>query len=237
MPSTVFRLRHAAAFVLLLGILPSCGGRRDPRYESENVPGVILIDDGEDANNTTLENGQGFIGYWYTFDDRCDCKNADPAGETTPTPAPLGGGEFRMTPYSAPGGVALAPEGKQSANTHGIRVQGGGHSAFGAGVGVGLNNQSSSLLPFDLQAQRWSAVRFWARNGAGPVELSVRISDVYSEPAGNQCQPRPKEQSWCDGRWDGESCAEEGCFDSPTTTIEVGTEWKLHAIPFSSLMR
>ncbi len=237
MSSTGFRLLHAAVFVLLQGLLPSCSGKRDPHYDSENIPGVILIDDGDDGDNTTLKNGQGFIGFWYTFDDRCDCENGDPTGETTPTPAPLGGGKFSMTRHSAPGGVALAPEGEQSANAYGIRVQGGGHSTFGAGVGVGLNNQSGSLLPFDLQTQGWNALRFWARNGVGPVELRVRVSDVYSEPAGSHCQPRPEEQSWCDGGWDGESCAKQGCFDSPTTTIKVGTDWKLYEIPFSNLMR
>ncbi len=232
-------VRSATLIAASSCLLLACGDpERKAENETDDIPGAILIDNGEDGNNTTLENEIGFIGFWYTFDDRCDCENTDPTGETTPNPEPTGGGQFTMSAYGE--GLPAAPtEGTQKANKYGMRVRGGGHNLFGAGVGVGLNNQSGSLFGFDLTAQGFTGLRFQARSGVPgeTLDLKVRISDGNSEPAGGQCAERPENQDQCDPTWDGTSCEKQGCFDSATTTISVSNEWQTYEIPFSQLQR
>ncbi len=221
--------------------LVGCGetSRAGGESGSRDIPNVVLIDNGEDGDNVTLDDEAGYIGFWYTFDDRCECDNENPEGETTPTPDPLGGGKFGMTSYASAGVMPPPLAGEQSENRFGVRVRGGGHTAFGAGVGVGLNNQSGALGGFDLDALGATHLRFDARSGAGEtLSMKTRISDVYSEPAGGSCAPRPDVQDRCDKDWDMVSCDIQGCFDSPTTAyFDITDQWKTYTIPLTELQR
>ncbi len=206
---------------------------------SRAIDGVVLLDDAEDGDNVTLGDELGFLGFWYSFDDRCDCNNDVPQGETYPVPAPLGGGEFRMTNYDAAGAPPAPVEGNQMSNDYGLRLQGGGHGLFGAGVGVGFNTEEGALAAFDLEQAGVTALRFQVRSGVpgDSFELAVSISDSFSEPAGELCIPRPIEQNWCDASWDGEFCDAQGCFDSPIYRLEVNNDWQTVTIPLSSFGR
>ncbi len=206
---------------------------------SRAIDGVVLLDDAEDGDAVTLADDLGFVGIWYSFDDRCQCDNLDPAGETYPVPVPIGGGEFTMSKYADAAAEPAPAEGEQATNSYGVRLQGGGHSSFGAGVGVAFNIEGGTLSGFDLDEAGATALRFQLRSGirGQGLELRVSISDVYSEPAGEQCVVRASEQSQCDPTWDGVSCDPQGCFDSAGTRLDVSDEWQTVTIPLSSLLR
>jgi hypothetical protein len=209
--------------------LVACGATtRDDNSGSRDIDGVALIDNGEDGNNTVLEDELKYVGYWYTYDDKMECDNDNPTGETMPLPAPSGGDEFTMTAYAAVGQMG-PPEDVPPGNAYGIRLKGGGHNLWGAGVGVGLNNQSGALTPFDLTAAGVTGVRFWIKNAVpgSPIDVNVRISDKYSDPGQGLCIPR-----------DEETCSTQGCHDSPTATVEgVTDEWTLKELPLSMFKR
>lgn len=209
--------------------LTSCGKTEEDEVvsASRDIPGVVLLDDGEDGNSQTLDDEAGYLGFWYTFDDKHECDNSDPTGETYPTPAPDGGDEFAPTPYPS---AAEAPPLKETVapNTAGLRIRGGGHNLWGAGLGIAFYNPAGTPLPYDLAAQGFTGIRFWAKNtGPTPITLGIQISDDFSEPNGGQCVPR-----------DEVSCSLQGCFDSALYEIaNVGSEWQLHEVLFSQLAR
>lgn len=218
-----------ASVVALAGgvVITGCGAaERKAVDESDDIPGVLLLDNGEDGENTSLPSENfDFNGYWYTFDDKAECKNTEKGGETN---APAVDGKFAMSAYDATN-PAPELEGEQTKNNFGIRFWGGGHTYWGAGVGVALNNQAGALLPIDLTPYGFEGVRFMARNAAGdPVTLKVQITDGWAEDRAGKCVPQNVEL-----------CDDQGCFNAAfeTTTMPVGPEWTLVQVPFSGMMR
>jgi hypothetical protein len=211
-------------------VIIGCGAsERDTSTGSRDIPGVLLLDNAEDGDNTSLpDETLPFNGYWYTFDDRHECKNADKGGSTLPLPTPDGGGEFMMSAYDATNPPPQA-EGAQGENKLGIRFWGGGHTYWGAGVGVALNNQAGSLLPIDIAPYGFEGVRFWARNAVGePVNVKVQITDGWAENIHGQCVPQ-----------DEALCNDQGCFNAAFDTFDqkIGPEWTLVTVPFAGMMR
>lgn len=207
---------------------------------STAIPGVVLIDDGEDKDNRTLQGRPDMQGFWYTFDDRCECDNPDPAqGTVEPLPEMLGGYPLQMTSYVA-GGIPAAPlEGTQSDNHFGLQVTGGGHLLFGGGVGVALANFAGSPSSFDLAAMGWRSLRFQMRNGltaSSPQVVEVLITDSYSEPQGEKCIERPVTESPCLGNY-GTECSPNGCFDAPRVTVTSTSEWQTFELPLTEFVR
>ncbi len=191
------------------------------------IPGVVLLDDGEDGDNATRGQGSGgMLGYWYTFDDRLECDNGDPTGEIHPVPEVQGGSSFSMSRY-LDAGVAPPPEVTSETNEFGARFWGGGHSLWGGGLGVALNNQGGALVLFDLNDLPARALRFWGRNASGELQIRVQITDVYSEPNQGLCQLR-----------DQETCSPDmGCLDSPTVSVALSDTWTLIELPLSEFRR
>jgi hypothetical protein len=235
------------------GVLDAAAGKHvGPRLHLEHM---LLVD--EEA---------GFLGYWYTYDDRQECVHPDfasgmsvPCGgescaasgdatKTDPPTAPYGEGQFAMRAYAAAGVDAPTLEGKQKKNEWGIRITGGGNTYFGAGVGVGLNN------PGTLQAKdisMYTGLRFLAKSGDGePIRLRVKIKDAFSEPFAGNCINRQnvctaETCQCCDGM--GKACEAgsagtltQGCHDDPTAPVAAtavsGTEWKLYEIGFDDFV-
>ncbi len=214
--------------VTSFAVLAGCGDtKREENTGTRDIDGVVLLDNGEDGNNTTAADPDiPWVGYWYTFDDKHECDNENPIGITTPLPSPDGGGEFVMSAYDATN-PAPTLEGAQTENKYGVRFFGGGQTLWGSGVGVAFNNQGSPL-PFDLSALGFQGLRFYIRNaGPTPVNIDVQITDGWSE----------KDHGWCEPR-DETTCSKQGCFNAALKGVPmVGTEWQLVQIPFTDLMR
>lgn len=206
----------------------ACGASERPDdgdEQSREIPGVALLDNGEDADATTLTDEAGWVGYWYTYDDRNDCVNELKTGTLEPP-----SDSFMMTAYDAnnPGPPV---QGMQEENLNGARFWGGGHASaseggFGAGLGVGLNN-SPSLSAFNLVEKGFVGIYFWARSAIGPQPIDVKIKDQWSEPAANKCIPR--DEAVCEPT--------QACHDDPMATKTLSTEWTEYRIMFSEFNR
>lgn len=229
-------LLNSPAIACMLAFALGCSSERNvPKSGATDIPGVALIDNGEDGNNTSIVES-GYAGFWYTFDDKCECDNSDrAAGQTTPLPTPLGGAEFTMTAYAAAGAPPAPVEGAQTENNYGVRVFGGGHNWFGAGVGVALNN-AGDLLPIDISMNGITHIRFQARNATGPATLKVRITDSFSEPAGNKCIVRPDSDNRCKNP-DGDMCNTQGCFDHAVAQVNITDQWETYEVAIGDLAR
>lgn len=233
-------LTSTTAIVWALALTAGCSSeRQEPPAGHTDIPGVALLDNGEDGNNTSIVQS-GYAGFWYTFDDKCECDNSDrTAGETNPLPDPLGGPQFTMTSYAAANAPPAPLEGNQAetigTNEYGARITGGGHNWFGAGLGVALNN-AGALLPLDASMNGVTAIRFQARNATGPATLKVRITDSYSEPDGNKCIVRPEADNRCTFP-DGMECGTQGCFDHAVSQVAITDQWATYTVPIADLAR
>jgi hypothetical protein len=265
------RFVFSVSTVLIGALVAACGdSKRAPEAETptrdlEEALGVVLIENAEDGDATLLQDEElGIIGYWYSYDDRQECVHPDfedmltatcgtnacaaSGGDmpTDPPPAPYGG-TFVTKKYAEAGTTGPGKEGKQKANEGGIRLTGGGHIYFGAGVGVALNNPGT-MQPYDLAAQGFTGVRFLAKSGDGnPIKLRVKIKDAFSEPEGDNCDVRqnvcsPAGCECCDET--GMTCAPnvlQGCHDDPLApaalTAVTSGDWEIYEIPFSAFVR
>lgn len=243
------------------GTLVGCGAdaRETEPSGSRLIDGVVLIDDGEDGDNALIpEDEAGYLGYWYTYDDRQECDNPEfpdmgvvcgskvcaASGLTSPLPDPQGGPGFTMTSYSAASAPPAPPEGDQEENTMGIRVTGGGNVSFGSGLGVGLNNPGSPQA-YDMTVPGFTTVRFLARTATPGTQMKVKIKDAYSEPLGGICLER---ENLCDDV-SSLTCTcggamTQGCHNDPAHTLgtdprwpALSDTWLLYEIPLSVLAR
>ncbi len=193
---------------------------------SGGIPFTALLDNAEDGNNSVLHVEFGLRGFWYTADASWDCGSTRPFGFTSPIPTDYpGGGEFTATEY-AEEGITPPPESVYETNEYGLRFWGGRQQGFGSLLGVGLNH-AGALNPADLVALDFVSVRFWGLAPCGPVELSVHISDKYSDPGQGFCVPQ--DQTTC--------TPQQGCHDSPVVRVRLTDEWQLFEIPLTSFVR
>jgi hypothetical protein len=203
---------------------------KDPNDDTRALPGVVLIDNGEDGNNSTMDDeSAGYFGYWYTFDDKLECSNPAKTGMTVPLPDPQGGPEFTWTNYVSAGQTPPPEEIPGQTNEFGARFSGGGHAEWGAGLGVALNNQGA-LQPYDLVAQGFTALRFWIKNveSADALTIDAQITDAFAEPDAGRCIER--DNTTCEPT---QGCSDAALFQIPN----VGAEWQPVEIPLEQFMR
>lgn len=230
-----------------------------------DISSVVLIEDSEDGDAALLlDEASGFVGYWYSYDDRQVCAHPDFAngnvvpcgsqvcaasGDATQTEPPIvayGFDAFTMAAYADHGAEAPPLEGLQDSNERGVRLAGGGYTYTGAGVGVGLLN-TGLLEPFDLADDGYIALRFLARSGVPgtTIDLRVKLKDAYSEPLAGNCSVRTNDCTsgtcvCCDSSGTCGTELIEGCHDDPTApraATAVRDEWQLYEIPLSDFTR
>lgn len=224
---------------LLAGFAASCGGEAPETSPVHDIPGVVLLDTGDDGNNTPLEDtkspaGFSSYGFWYTYDDFEACRgNDDPNEDTLSTRSltPAQGSMFTTTPYSALG-IQPPPETLEhaSSNTHGIRFSGSGHYYFGAGLGFKFDKAYAMGNPgINLKAAGYTGIRFWVYS---PIEMEyiVKLQDAYSTPEAGLCTPR--------GPFPG-CVGDQNCENAPSTesimNIKAEPVWKLYELYFAQV--
>jgi hypothetical protein len=224
--------------LVLIPALLSCG-KEEQTEASRSIPGVLLVSGAETGSGYLPDselraNGANLYGGWYTYDDVEDCPTADPArlGSINPTK----GAPFPVTEYASVPGMT-PPPGEEEDNKSAFRVYGGGHELWGAGVGIGLNNQGAGgPMAYDLTKTGGTGLRLWAKSTKGPLTLvKIKIQDKWSEEKAGLC---------C--LWDKTACAmpntcgfegKQGCFDAPFVYKDIGTEWTLIEVPFAEFVR
>ncbi len=223
----------------LIGVVAaSCGGEPAATGPVRDIPGVVLLDNGDDGNNTPLEDpdspaGFNSYGFWYTYDDFEACMGTeDPNPDMTTVLNPPQGSMLATTPYSTLQ-IAPPPEELKNApdNTNGIRFSGSSHEYFGAGLGFKFDGAYVTGTPgIDLKAAGYTGIRFWVYS---PIESNfiVKLQDAYSTPEAGLCVPR--------GPFP-ECAGEQNCENAPSTdgaqeNIEVGPTWRLYEIYFTEV--
>lgn len=212
------------------------GDASTPSNAVRDLSGIVLLDTGEDGDNVGLpdwDSPVGFdsYGFWYTYDDIGYCwGDEDPSPDIEATLYPAKGGLFTTTPYTSLG-IQPPPEDLPNApdNTYGIRISGGGHEYFGAGLGYkfemafGSGNQG-----LDFETAGYTGIRFWAYS---PIQSSflVKLEDAYSTAEAGLCVPRGAFPE-CEGP--------ENCTNAPTLPnqpIELGPQWQLYEVYFAAV--
>jgi hypothetical protein len=231
------RLAYLLSFATLSQLL-ACGTTTPATEASRSIDGVLLFSDAEGGQAGYLQDselnadGAQLKGGWYTYDDVLDCPMSDHPREGTIQPTM--GTTYVMTKY-AEAGVMPFPAETEAPNEWGIRFWGQDYEKWGAGIGIGLNNPSGMLQPYNLAAPGFTGLRFWAK-AAAAMPLLVKFQDKYSEGAA----PTPAccylDKAVCGDNSCGVSEL-QGCFAAPNKTIELTTEWKLYVIPFADLVR
>ena len=135
-----------------------------------------LIDDLEDGDDAINESN-GRMGGWYTFNDE----------STTGTQTPPGSG-FTATSGGADGSAFAAA------------TSGSGFTVWGAGMGFDLNNPSAvgmtgSRAQYD--ASRFTGIVFKAK-GNVPVRVSLEVVGVTPTDRGGTCMPSTTMGEECD---------------------------------------
>lgn len=194
---TVPHVAAAAGLLATILVNSGCGPRaRADSAAPARVPVFhgcdrdAVIEDGED-NDHQVRLAGGRNGYLHTY--------ADDAGTDIVPVAGSKGGTFAMTEGGANGSM-------YAARAHG-RV-GGGDVVFG---GIGLNFVDPKG-PYD--ASHYSGVSFFARSGAGPTKVRLKVPDASTDP-------------------DGGICTE--CFNDFGTTVEFDGAWTQHVVPFATM--
>jgi hypothetical protein len=148
-----------------------------------------------------LPECDGRIGGWFTANDGL-------AG-TTQTPAPLPPSQYAF-PYYAPGasgaGYAINSFGTTSTSA----------SAWGALVGLSLNDSGFGSEAYDAESRGYVGVRFKARrSGTTTSTLRVEFADTYTDPGGGFCTT--------------------ACFDHWGTSITLSSSWTTYTIYWTQL--
>lgn len=215
-------------------VLSACGNTAPPDPPVHDLPGITLLDTGDDGNNEPMPDPQapaGFntYGFWYSYDDIGSCMgNDDPNLDTTATVVPAVGSNLTTVPYSAVPGMTAPSETLPNAtpNTHGIRVTGGGQEYFGAALGFKFKNAYTDDVAMDpavnpginLVTGKVAGFRFWAFS---PVEAGyiAKMQDFYSTPQAGQCVPRG----------DAPACVgDQNCENAPAATFNLAAgQWTL----------
>lgn len=219
---TPVSLSSLSALTLGATLLASagCGDTKTKESPVHDIPGVTLLDTGDDGDNTPLEDDEapaGFssYGFWYTYHDIGSCQGTeDPNPDTEATLVPAQGSNLSTTPYSALG-IQPPPETLANApdNTNGIRYSGGGQEYFGAGLGFKLDTGYAGTPPvgMDFAKAGYAGFRFWAYS---PIAMGYifKTQDLYSTPEGLQCTPR--------GAFP-ECMGEQNCENAPAITFQL----------------
>lgn len=211
-----------------------------------DIPGVVLLDDGEDGDNVPLEDthspkGFNSYGFWYTYDDLQVCMgDAYPNTDTFAVLEPAQGALFTTTAYSA---LALAPPPETLANApdnmRGLAVKGSGHEYWGGGLGfkfmLAYDDDLARDLDVnggvDLRAAGYTGVRFWVY-ATYDMNLVIKLQDAYSTPQAGLCEPRG-DFPQCHGP--------ENCLNAPSTkggtnpNIQAGPSWRLYELYFADV--
>lgn len=198
-----------------------------------DIAGVVLLDNGDDGNNTPLEDPErpaefDSFGFWYTYHDIGTCMDNElPNEDTMAQLSPAEGENLTTTSYAAIG-ISPPPETLPNApdNTHGIRFSGGGQEYYGAGLGYKFAEAYDQAVGLDLRAAGYNGVRFWAYS---PVETTfiVKFKDAYSIPEAGLCIPR--------GPFP-ECAGDENCINGPVQYVSVGPEWTLYEVYFAEVV-
>jgi hypothetical protein len=229
--------------LLLATFVASCGDTETKESPVRDLPGVILLDTGDDGDNVPLEDesppaGFSSYGFWYTYHDIGACENtAEPNPDTEATMVPAQGSNLTTTPYAAIG-IQPPPEQLPNApdNTHGIRFSGGGQEYFGAGLGFKLEKAyaDSNNQGMDFVAAGIVGFRFWAYSSIDS-DYIFKVQDLYSTPEAGKCVPRGPFPA-CEGPQNCENAPATGNIIPGTApevsvpNIEVGPTWKLFEV-------
>lgn len=156
----------------LVGCAGGGGGGDDPTPTGPSD----LIDDLEDGDDA-IDETNGRVGGWYTFND----------ASTTGSQIPPGSG-FTTTTGGADGSSFSAG------------TSGSGFTEWGAGMGFDLNNPAALGLegprgPYD--ASRFTSIAFKAK-GNIPITVSLEVVGVTPTDRGGQCVPSTTMGEECD---------------------------------------
>lgn len=164
-----------------------------------------VLDDFEDGN-ATIKLVDGRFGNWNAY---TDMTVADTAMMPGPNQA------FFTTPRPEDG------------DNEALRVTATGFTSWGIGMFCSFDDTGVDpdppLVPYDLVARGYDAVRLWAKRESMDVssELILRIADAASTKDS-----------------EGGDCPEATCaLDHASATVILGTEWEEHTILLSDFTR
>ncbi len=229
----------------------ACSSEPNSRSNDEprRYPGLVLIDDMEDENTQTLQDSAGYLGFWYTYDDRKDCREdycctvdmsklnaacatnevAQCPGQMSPDPEPgMGAPDFPMSPTSAAGFAADPSKAEIQAEVaeskFAAHMSGEGYGLWGAGMGVTLNEDAA----FDATTPRlpnesFVGIRFLGATGLGAQAVNVKVPDISGQPGGGMCLPK----SGCG--------VKQGCYADWGKVVTLDSTWREYRILFSEL--
>lgn len=173
-----------------------------PEYCEDPIPAAgddPLIDDlelepGQMLPDERLPEIDGRVGYWFTYNDE------SPGGMQTPLP-----GQFQP----AMGGAA--------GSDYSAATLGEGFSAWGAGMGVKLNNDFTGDCPYDLTS--YDGITFEAR-GNVTARLSITTRATHPIEGGGTCDPERGQ-----------------CSDHFGMALVLEPNWKVFTIAWADLVQ
>lgn len=214
--------------------LAACGTTDTAESPVRDIPGVILLDTGEEGEGqvplTDPAPPAGFnsYGFWYTYHDVGTCEaDGMPVADMAATVTPAQGANFTVTPYASVPGVTPPPETLPNAptNANALRLQGEGHTYFGAGLGFKIQAAyEGAMAGVNFEAAGIVGVRFWAFTTVEGSYL-VKMQDRYSAPEGGMCDPR--------GPYP-ECLGPENCQNAAVATVPVTSAWRLYEVYFTA---
>jgi hypothetical protein len=202
-PSNHRRLPFALHLLVMTAALAASACAADPPqpFESDvQVAFLDRIDDLNDGDDAILALGFR-TGFWYAFND------GTPGAKQVPS----------MTLFTTtPGGP--------SETGYCARSYGSGFEAWGAGMGLDLNDTGEVVngipkrAPYDASA--YKGIAFAARGGAGKLRFAVSTAATEVMTAGGTCMG-------------GTTTA--ACSDTHGVDIPLTPEWRTYAVPFDRL--
>jgi hypothetical protein len=158
------------------GLVACAGGGTDGGDDDGPTGPADLIDDLEDGDDAINETN-GRLGGWYTFNDESTTGNQIPPGTG-----------FTATTGGADGSAFSAA------------TSGSGFTVWGAGMGFDLNNPTAVGLtgpraPYD--ASRFTSIAFKAK-GNVPIRVSLEVVGVTPTDRGGTCTPSTTMGEECD---------------------------------------
>jgi hypothetical protein len=152
-----------------------------------------MIDDLEDGDNAVLAV-EGRDGFWYSYNDGT-------AGATqSPSPS------VDLAPEAIPGG--------RGTSTKAVHTTGSGFTDWGAGVGVGLNEDSSKPCVYDASVH--TGIELWAK-GDATVRMNVATIATADKTEGGSCST--------------------SCDDHFGASLDLTSTWTKYTIAFTDLQQ
>jgi endoglucanase len=148
-----------------------------------------LIDDFEDNNNQINVVGDRG-GYWYTY--------ADKEGSTVWPEQGDKGGTFTLVEGGHDSKFAVEVKGKLA-----------GKSIVYAAMGLNFRDPKEAY-----DASMYEGITFWAKSGAGPAKMTVKMPDGNTDPDGQVCT---------------------ACFNDYGAQITLTNQWERIVLPFRAL--